>query len=50
MSRARTKAIESKVSKSYRKKGMGKKKARYVAGAVMGNIKRERAAKRRGRK
>lgn len=47
MSRIKTARIERKVKSEYKKKGMSKKRRNYIAGAVMGKIKRERAAKRR---
>jgi hypothetical protein len=46
MSRARTRQIESGIERQYRAKGRSVSDASYIAGAVMGNIKRERAAKR----
>jgi len=46
MSKARTRAIESGVERAYRGKGRSAADARYIAGAVMGDIKRERTSKR----
>ena len=48
MSRARTRRIEGGIERQYRKKGRSASDSRYIAGAVMGNIKRERAVKQSG--
>ncbi len=45
MSRARTRQIEGGIEREYRGRGRSAADSRYIAGAVMGNIKRERAAK-----
>lgn len=46
MSRARTKQIEAGVEKEYEAKGRSAAASKRIAGAVMGDIKRERALKK----
>ena len=42
MSKIRTKQIESGIERNYRSRGRSAAEAHHIAGAVMGNIKRER--------
>ena len=44
MSKARTKQIESGIEREYRSQGRSAADSKRIAGAVMGNIKRERQA------